>query len=112
MLSYYEINYLFTGDNNGEIEDQVEYELVNNWNVDVDILKVAHHGSRYSSIDFFLDEATHEVSVICGGEGNPFGHPHYEALYSLENHNSLISHTDINGNIIISTDNWSYNIIF
>ena len=89
MLSYYEINYLFTGNIHGEIEDQVEYDLVDNWYVDVHILKVAHHGSRYSSIDYFLDEATSEVSVISVGEGNSYGHPHYEALYRLNMHKSF-----------------------
>jgi competence protein ComEC len=112
MLSYYEVNYLFTGDIHGEIEDKVEYYLVDNWYIDVDILKVAHHGSRYSSVDYFLNEATPEVSIISVGEGNPYGHPHYEALYRLESYNSLIFRTDINGDIIISTDGWSYNIIF
>lgn len=111
-LDYYQVSYLFTGDIHGEIEDQVEYKITDDWNVDIDILKVAHHGSRYSSTDYFLDEATPEVSVICVGEGNSYGHPHYEALYRLNEHNSMILRTDENGDVIISTDGWSYNIIY
>ena len=109
-LDYFLISFLFTGDIHGTIGDMVEYDLTDDWNVDIDILKVAHHGSGYSSTNYFLDEATPDVSVICVGDGNTYGHPHTDALYRLSEHNSLILRTDLNGDIIVSTTGYSYDI--
>jgi len=107
-LDYYQISYLFTGD----IAEEVEYYLVDNWNVNIDILKVAHHGSRYGSTDYFLYEATPDVSVISVGEGNSYGHPHPETLYRLSQHNSLIFRTDQNGDVTVTTDGTSWNVFY
>lgn len=52
---------------------------------DCDILKVAHHGSRTSSTQEFLDVVKPEIAVIQAGEGNKHGHPTPEALSRLEN---------------------------
>lgn len=52
---------------------------------DCDILKVAHHGSRTSSTQEFLDVVKPEIAVIQAGEGNKYGHPTPEALSRLEN---------------------------
>ena len=111
-LDYGSVSFLFTGDVNGDMGDFVELYMVDYWNVDVDILKVAHHGSRHSSVDYFLDEATPSVSIICVGEGNSYGHPHPEALYRLQNHHSQIYRTDYNGNIQVETDGFSWSILY
>ena len=87
---------LFTGDIPSEVEKTIisEYHL----EVDVDILKVAHHGSRGSNCEEFLQAATPIISVISCGEGNGYGHPHEEALDRLEKYSPTIIRTDINGN--------------
>lgn len=111
-LKYSSISALFTGDIHGEYGDNVESYLVNNWDVDVDILKVTHHGSRYGSTNYFLDEATPDVSIICCGEGNSYGHPHQETLDRLSRHNSLIYRTDENCDIKIKSDGYSYSVFY
>jgi len=103
-LDYNQISFLFTGD----IDDTVEAKIVSNYNVDIDILKVAHHGSAYGSSDYFLYEATPSISVISVGRDNKYGHPSEETIDRLRNIGSEIYRTDQNGNIEIETDgiNW------
>ena len=100
-LDFNDVSFLFTGD----IESEVEEYLVDYWDVDIDILKVAHHGSSSSSSDLFLYEATPDVAIISVGEDNRYGHPHQEALDRLEFHCDSIYRTDINGDVIVTVDN-------
>ena len=109
-VDYGQVDFLFTGDINGDIGDYVESYLVDYWDVDVDILKVAHHGSRHSSTDYFLDEATPDVAVISCGEGNIYGHPHEEALARLIAHDADIYRTDINGDVTVATNGYTWEI--
>ena len=67
--------YLFTGDITEEVE-----ETILNSNIDIDVLKVAHHGSKYSSSEEFVNIATPEYAIISAGEGNSYGHPDPETL--------------------------------
>ncbi len=50
----------------------------------VDILKVAHHGSRYSTGTEFLATASPATAIISCGRNNSYGHPHAETLQRLE----------------------------
>jgi len=111
-IDYGSVSFLFTGDINGDQGDYVEMYLVDYWNVDVDILKVSHHGSSHASVDYFLDEATPEISIISCGTGNPYGHPHLETLYRLQTHHSQIYRTDLNGDIKVETDWFSWDITY
>lgn len=76
---------LFTGD----IEKIAEEELLKiyeNTNVlDVDVLKVAHHGSKSSSIQEILEEISPQISVIGVGSKNRYGHPNIDVITRLEN---------------------------
>lgn len=71
------IKTLFTGDLTQE------KERIGDWE-DVDILKVGHHGSRYSSGEAFLQQCLPETAVISAGEDNSYGHPHEDTLKRLE----------------------------
>jgi competence protein ComEC len=62
-----------------------------------DILKVAHHGSKSSSCEEFLDAAKPEIAVIQCGRNNFYGHPHRQTLERLEERGIRIFRTDISG---------------
>lgn len=95
-------SFLFTGDMEEEVENIL---LSSKKSLESTVLKVAHHGSKTSSSKGFLSKANPRIAVISCGMGNDFGHPHKNTLKALENLNSKILRTDINGNIIIKTNN-------
>ncbi|MBU1046112.1 MBL fold metallo-hydrolase [Patescibacteria group bacterium] len=68
----------------GDASSQTENLLIeNNLPISADILKIAHHGSKYSSSDDFLKAVNPSVAVISVGENNLYGHPAPEVLASL-----------------------------
>jgi len=83
---------LFTGD----IGFKVEEKLIDKYNLDIDVLKVAHHGSKYSSGINFISEATPLFSVIQVGK-NRYGHPTKEAIARLAQTGSSIYRNDEDG---------------
>lgn len=93
----------------GDIGFDVEHRLAEKYDVDVDILKVAHHGSKYSSGEEFLREATPAVSVIQVGK-NSYGHPTKDALDRLSAIGSVIYRNDRDGTVHIEADNGQLNI--
>ncbi len=66
---------------------------------DIRVLKVAHHGSKYSTSDAFLDRMTPEEAVISVGK-NSYGHPAEEVLKRLEAHGIKVFRTDTSGAIV------------
>jgi competence protein ComEC len=96
-LSYKNNNALFVGDAGEEEEDY----LVKKYGVDldVDVLKVGHHGSYHSSSDEFLKLVTPRISVISVGAGNDYGHPSNRTLVRLKRTSSQIFRTDENGDV-------------
>ena len=103
-MTYGEQKYLFMGD----AED--ENEEVRNWN-DVDVLKVGHHGSNTSSSEKFLNQVLPEISIISVGEGNSYELPKDKILKRLENIDSTIYRTDIDGTIQIVSDGKTNEVI-
>ncbi len=81
-ISYGTDSLLFTGDITMEAEEALSsYSgLISS----VDILKVAHHGSKYSTSEEFLNMVSPELSLISCGEHNIYGHPHEALLNRLE----------------------------
>lgn len=90
-------SFLFTGD----MEKEVETKLVEDFgeSLDIDVLKVAHHGSKSSNTYQFLQMTTPEYSVVCVGE-NSYGHPAQQTLDALDAVGSKILRTDKDGDII------------
>ncbi|MBO5143790.1 MAG: MBL fold metallo-hydrolase [Clostridia bacterium] len=96
-ITYGTQKYLFTGDM------EVENENSREWN-DIDVLKVAHHGSTTSSSPRFLSQTKPEISIISCGKGNDYGHPHKEILKRLEIIDSEVYRTDLLGTILLTSD--------
>lgn len=94
------LSLLYTGD----IGVNVEERLVRDYDINVDVLKVAHHGSRFSSSEYFLAEATPAVSIIGVGD-NTYGHPTREVLERLKSFGSRIFRTDERGLIKVVFEN-------
>lgn len=96
-LSYGESKFLFMGDADVDIEKQIG-------NVDCDVLKVGHHGSRTASDETFLRYASPRYAVISCGKDNSYGHPHKEATDRLSACGAEILRTDLLGDITIVSD--------
>lgn len=83
-LTYNNFNILFTGD----IEKIAEEEIVKTYTktnkLNTNIIKIAHHGSRTSSIQEFLNRAKPQIALIGVGKDNNFGHPNDDVIKRLE----------------------------
>ena len=100
-VEYGEFRMLLTGD----IDEQAERQLAATGQLEtVDILKVAHHGSRYSSSSEFLAQATPAVSLISCSATNRYGHPGQETLERLQTEKSAVRITKNCGAICLWTD--------
>jgi competence protein ComEC len=69
--------------------------------LDCDILKVAHHGSKYSSSREFIDACSPSVAVISVGRSNFYGHPSPETVERLENSGCEVFRTDDEGAVVM-----------
>ncbi|MFA6272426.1 MAG: ComEC/Rec2 family competence protein [Patescibacteria group bacterium] len=100
-LVYKDRKFLFTGDAPLEVEEKIiEKDLP----IESDVLKVGHHGSKYSSGELFLDAVNPDYAVIQSGEGNSFGHPHFKTVNNLQKRNVEMMRTDQCGTIIMETN--------
>jgi competence protein ComEC len=83
--------YLFTGD----MEYKAEQDLVNRYGnqLQSDILKVGHHGSKTSTHTGFLHRVQPDIAVISAGRNNAFGHPHPEVIQRLNDYGVKIYQT-------------------
>lgn len=100
-VSYKNSTYLFTGD----IEKLAEEELLNNhYNLEAQVLKVAHHGSNSSSSGEFLNSVSPQIAVISCGASNSYGHPNKETIDKLKKLNCTVYRTDLENNIILISD--------
>ena len=82
---YKNFGMLFTGDIEEIAEKQILKEYKNLRVLDADILKVAHHGSKTSSTQEFIQRVTPEIALIGVGKNNKFGHPNDGVIERLEN---------------------------
>lgn len=93
--------WLFTGDIGFKLEEQLLNEQPN---LQVDILKVSHHGSRYATSEVFLNAIKPKVALISAGVNNRFQHPHVDVIKRLEKY--TIYRTDEHGTIIFDGQKW------
>ena len=92
-------NFLFTGDATDKTEEKIlDQDLSSN------VLKVGHHGSRYSTTNEFLKKVNPEYAIISVGEGNSCKHPHKESLDKFKKYGTKVYRTDELGTIIVTSD--------
>lgn len=100
-LVYGESEFLLTGDSPLNIED---YLVNSGVDLDSDVLKAGHHGSKTSTSETFVKAVDPEYAVISAGKDNRYGHPHQEVLNILEKNNVKVLNTATEGRIIFKTD--------
>ena len=104
-VRYGERRLLLTGD----IEDDVDPTLLGSGiggpgNGRLDVLKVAHHGSRTATSEAWLNALQPRIAMISAGTGNPYGHPAPETVARLRAHGARVLRTDLDGDLQVSTD--------
>lgn len=100
-LIYGKNSFIFTGDISAKAEKEL---LKSGENISSDVLKVAHHGSKYSTSDLFLAALEPKIAVISVGAKNTYGHPTSEVLQRLDKFGIKVKRTDINGNVDFVSD--------
>lgn len=101
-LIYGESSFLFTGDLPSEQEKEI---LDRKIDVSVDILKVGHHGSKYSTGEEFLKAVSPTDAIISVGKNNSYGHPNGEILKRLAEYKINVLRTDEKGDIVYECQN-------
>ncbi len=91
-LEYHGHKSLFLGDAPSEIEAQIHPGKL-------EVLKLAHHGSRFSTSEELLDKTRPSIAIISSGAENTYGHPNAEVLDRIKRHNMLVYRTDRDGAI-------------
>ncbi|MBX4187664.1 MAG: MBL fold metallo-hydrolase [Candidatus Doudnabacteria bacterium] len=100
MLRFGKTKLLLTGDASMEIENK----LLDSFDFDADLLKVGHHGSKYSTSQTFLDEVSPQFAIIQLGKDNDYGHPAPETIKRLEESKVETYRTDFNKNVEFVSD--------
>lgn len=103
-MNYKDFSCIFTGDIEKVAEEAILQKYKNTNKLKATILKVAHHGSKSSSIQEFLNEVKPQIAIIGVGKNNTFGHPNEDVLKRIEEQRSKIYRTDLNGQITIKVN--------
>ncbi|TGC06978.1 competence protein [Methanolobus halotolerans] len=106
-ITYGDVSFMFTGDAETHAEDNI---VAAEYDIDSDILKVAHHGSVSSTSPDFLELVNPEVCIIMVGADNRYGHPHQEIIDRLNLFGCEIYRTDLDGNVVVKTDGREYSV--
>ncbi|MBI2622413.1 hypothetical protein HYW66_02160, partial [Candidatus Microgenomates bacterium] len=104
LLDFSSLDVLLTGDAN------IQTGFYNNVGQEIDILKVAHHGSRTGTDEEFLDKVRPRLAVISVGKNNSYGHPHSEAMKILRDKDIKILRTDEDGEVEVVSDGQSWSV--
>ncbi len=108
-LNYERFHMLLTGDVDAKGENAI-LENQNSLQKTYDILKVAHHGSKYSSAEEWLSRIHPRIGLISCGKGNRYGHPHQELLARMKEKNITVKRTDEEGAIRVVVHKKGYRI--
>ncbi len=106
-LTYKNRTFLFMADATTDVESKILDK-----DIDSDVLKVGHHGSRDASSANFLYKVNPKYAIISVGKDNEYNHPHQVTLDKLNKLNSIIYRTDQNNTIHLTSDGEGINIDF
>ena len=101
-LDYGDNSFLFTGDATIPPQQALIYDP--DLDIDVDVLKVPHHGASTAYIKGFYDEVSPEYAVISCGSDNRYDHPRREVLDDLRRRGTKVFRTDEQGTIVAVSD--------
>lgn len=103
-LTYKNTSFLFTGDaETGELAT-IKADM------QADVLKVGHHGSRTSTTQELLTKIQPKYAVISCGKNNDYGHPHQEVLKYLKNAGCTVYRTDKQKTVTVISDGENYEV--
>ena len=108
MLKYGEFEVMLTGDMEAKVERRL---IMAGYDLDSDVLKAGHHGSKTSSSEEFLSAVSPEAAIIQVGSKNRYGHPSPEVLNRFENFGIKYYRNDIDGDIKLVSDGKNYQIL-
>ena len=91
-------------ENKEENKDAVEAGDENKRSGKIDILKIGHHGSKYSSTEEFLQQVDPYVCLISAGRKNRYGHPHTETLERIDETDGTVFRTDLMGQVVVDLE--------
>lgn len=104
-LTYQDISILLTGDATSKTEKKILNKDINST-----VLKVGHHGSKYSSTESFLKKVNPKYAIISVGKNNIYNHPATITINKLEKLNTQIYRTDQDGTILLETNGHNIDI--
>jgi competence protein ComEC len=90
----------------GDAPQEIENYLVETYGsqLDSDVLKLGHHGSKTSTSDAWLDTVSPRFAVVSAGIDNRYGHPHQDVMQRVFARNIQTSHTGTDGTVIFQSD--------
>lgn len=111
QLHYGKTSALLTADAGIQAEERI---MRNFKDISAGLLKVGHHGSKYSTSDAWLDRVAPDYALISAGRDNSFGLPSDRTIKALRNRGIQILRTDLDGTTVMSTDGsrWSCTSLF
>lgn len=92
----------------GDAETKSENEILTD--VSSDVIKIGHHGSDTSSGESFVNKVNAKYVIIMVGSNNKYDHPYQAIISRWQNKGATIYRTDLNGNIVVTSDGNSINI--
>lgn len=99
-VTYGDIDFLLMSD----VEQQQEKSFLKEYDVEAEIIKVGHHGSKTSSSLNFLQKVSPEIAILTYSKENNYGHPVDRVIDNLNQVEAMIYSTAALGNIVLSTD--------
>ncbi len=102
-------SFLFQGDAEETVENKI---MRSNFDISADVIKVGHHGSNTSTNENYLSKVNPSYAIISCGADNNFKHPNKQTIDTLEEQNVKTYITAYNGNITVTSDGKTVDVIY